>query len=146
MQNNNPFQSFETTRLSERTSAALRHRAERGIHPCGPAPYGFRRDRHAPGELVIHEAEAEVIKLAFELYSATSMLADRAAFTASAIRYRDVQVPKESITPRLVARVLRSPAVAGLVRVPGTDEMVEAAFPAIVGRRRFEHVAEMLGG
>jgi site-specific DNA recombinase len=57
---------FERRQVSERVSANLRARAERGLHNGGSIAFGYRLHPEKSGHLVIHSEEAELIREVFE--------------------------------------------------------------------------------
>jgi site-specific DNA recombinase len=57
---------YEREKIRERTQRGKREKARRGL-VVASFPYGYRLDPAAPGRLVVHEAEAEVVRLIYAL-------------------------------------------------------------------------------
>lgn len=56
---------FERQKLMQRTAGGRRVKAERGIVPGAPWPFGYKGDTTVPGGLRVIEAEAEVVRMLY---------------------------------------------------------------------------------
>src|SRR2546428_5810993 len=56
---------FERQKLMQRTAGGRRVKAERGIVPGAPWPFGYEGDTTVPGGLRVIEAEAEVVQMLY---------------------------------------------------------------------------------
>jgi site-specific DNA recombinase len=57
---------YEREKIRERTQRGKREKARRGLIVAS-YPYGYRPDPEAPGRLVVHEAEGEIVRLIYRL-------------------------------------------------------------------------------
>ena len=89
-----------------------------------PAPYGYR---YSNGELVIVEAEAEVVRRIFELYQAGNSMGDIASSLTNA------SIPtktKAQWSRQTISRILHNPLYAGYLR--WNDKVYKSDMPPIV--------------
>ncbi|MCB0413224.1 MAG: recombinase family protein [Bdellovibrionales bacterium] len=59
---------FERRQVSERVSANMNARAKRGLYNGGTVPFGYQLPPDKPGFLEIDEAQAKVVRKAFEVF------------------------------------------------------------------------------
>lgn len=63
------FAKWENAKRLERCNRGRRRKAESGKFVAGTAPYGYRMDVDAFGGLLIHEPEAETVRMIFSMYA-----------------------------------------------------------------------------
>ena len=116
---------LESEQIGERVKTAMTQKAESGDGPMGsPAPYGYR---YSNGELVIVEAEAEVVRRIFELYQAGNSMGDIASSLTNA------SIPtktKAQWSRQTISRILHNPLYAGYLR--WNDKVYKSDMPPIV--------------
>lgn len=83
--------TFEVEQMGERISDTLLHIGKQGRPTGGSVPYGYvyhpKHDEH-PGTLEIIEAEAEVVRIAFERYLASTITGTAKALNQGGYRTR----------------------------------------------------------
>ena len=169
---------YERAQILERSRRGKRHRAKAGEVSvlCG-APYGYhyiRKTRDAPARYEIDAAEAEIVRLAYDNYTAKGL-----SIGAIARLLREMGLPTRHRVTRwersVVWAILRNPAYKGTAcfnktqvgqrqkvtkpfRLSGRavhgekstgherprDEWIEIPVPAIVGEETFALAAERL--
>jgi hypothetical protein len=111
----------------------------------GKRPFGYRPDLDAPQyrkTLIIDQAEAAIIRQA-----ADDILDKGISLKAIAARLRKDGVPTvtgAAWTPSTLRDVLLKPANAGLTVDPATRELIDAPWPHILGRKRWEDLRDKL--
>jgi site-specific DNA recombinase len=134
-----------------RRVAAGRERHAGKSYQGGKRPYGYRHDPDAPQHrktLIIDQAEAAVIRQA-----ATDILDNGVSLKAITRDLRDRQQRGEpgtgtvmgaAWTPSTLRDVLLKPAGAGLTIDPATREWIDAPWPPILDRDRWEQLRDTL--
>jgi DNA invertase Pin-like site-specific DNA recombinase len=130
---------MESDRISEEWRAVHAHRRERGIAHVPSGLYGYTVEGAAIAG--IDEKRAPAIRLAFELRDGG------AGYGEIAKRLNALDFPPikgDRLSPKTVAKWLRNPHYAGLVRLPG-GELIEAAHEPLVASERWDRVQALHG-
>ena len=143
---------FERRQTAERISHSFLARSKRGLYNGGSLPLGYRIDESKPGYLFIDQAEAEIVKLAFNAFLKQGTLAATAKFLTS----QGVRMPKKvhgggavresQLTIDSLYRLLKNKSYIG-VRVFQSkhgQEEVPAVWEPIIDRETFESVGKIL--
>ena len=107
---------YERAQILERSRRGKRHRAKAGeVSVLGGAPYGYRyvrKTRDAPARYEIDAAEAEVVRLVYDMYTVKGL-----SIGAIARLLREMEPPTRHRTTRwersVVWAMLRNPAYKG---------------------------------
>jgi DNA invertase Pin-like site-specific DNA recombinase/ribosomal protein L34E len=142
------FGQFERELIGERTRDKVAAARKRGKWTGGTVIYGYRLDLEKHGLVIVPE-EAEVVRLAFDLYaqSRSTLAVSERLNVLGHIRQRQGKESGQAIGGRpwdkvSVHRLLRNPLYAGLMRQG--DDLHEAEHEGIIPREVFERVQRML--
>jgi site-specific DNA recombinase len=144
---------YEREKIRERTSRGRREKAQRGLVPAGPRPFGFVRDPQSPGGLAIDPEEASVVRQIFRLLlDGRSVRGIAAHLHASAVRPRHGRWSQST-----VRRILTSELYCGRawynrgvtrdklrVQVRPRAEWIPIDLPAILPRAEFDRAQARL--
>lgn len=125
------YAEWERSVIRERTMSGKVKRAQQGKNPGGAAPYGYVRGER-PGEVIIHEPEAAVVRQIFAEYAAGQGIHQIAAgLNRSGVR------PRRSTRwfPTTVAQMLANPMYTG-VREYGRTTLVPPNLRKSIGKQR----------
>ncbi|HYF94124.1 MAG TPA: recombinase family protein [Symbiobacteriaceae bacterium] len=125
------YAEWERSVIRERTMSGKVKRAQQGKNPGGSAPYGYARgDR--PGEVVVHEQEAAIVRRIFAEYAA-----GRGLHQIAAGLNQTGAKPRRSTRwfPTTIAQMLANPLYLG-VREYGRTTLVPPNLRRTVGKRR----------
>jgi DNA invertase Pin-like site-specific DNA recombinase len=139
------FAEFEREMIAERTRDKIVATRRKGLWTGGPIPLGYTvQDKR----LVLEEYEASMVREAFELFlrhrqvaSVARELNDRQRLTKSQLATSGRRLVR-AWTKDSVARLLRNPVYAGLVRCK--DEVHRGEHEAIVSREDFDRAQALL--
>ncbi|MBK8482438.1 MAG: recombinase family protein [Proteobacteria bacterium] len=144
------FAQFERELISERTRDKIAAARRRGKWTGGPPVLGYRVDTDRRALAVVPD-EAEVVRLAFELYLKTRSIGAVAARLNSLGHTQKrhttkggKQVGGRPWDKNAVHRLLRNPLYAGKVRLK--DELHPGEQPPLVSTDVFERVEKCLAG
>ncbi len=141
------FAELEREQTAERTRAAMKARAARGLWNGGPRPLGY--DPAGNGKLEINPAEAELVRLIFhkylELRSAprlTSWLNDQGHRQKAYVSRRKGKTGGKKFVAATVRRILTSRIYLGEIEHKGA--VYDGQHDAIVDRELFDRVASAI--
>ncbi|MFH1380472.1 MAG: recombinase family protein, partial [bacterium] len=126
------FAQFERELTSERIRDKIHQKAIKGLPNGGCTTFGYyRKDKN----LVIHEENAKIVKMIFDLYISTN----------SSHKIRDILREKKIFnkkgnpyTNSFVQELLRNPVLTGKIRHAG--KLYPAQYPSIISEELFNHV------
>jgi len=154
---------YEREKIRERTGRGRKEKARRGLVVTGPYPYGYRPDPANPGQLVIHDEEAEVVRTAYRW-----LVEDHRSLRSIVIELRRLGIrPRRSSqwAASSVRKLLTSPFYIGQAfynrrekivnaktgrqgtgrRFRPENEWIPISVPAIVTPERFKQAETQLG-
>ena len=114
------FAEMERENIIVQTSAGREQKAREGKWNGGQAPFGYKlvKDEKGDGHLEIDEAEAEVVRLIFKMYTKTTKGSHVIARELNAKGYRKKvrgNGKYEFFAPGTIKNILRNPVYAGLI-------------------------------
>lgn len=114
------FAEMERENIIVQTSAGREQKAREGKWNGGQAPFGYKlvKDEKGDGHLEIDEAEAEVVRLIFKMYTKTTKGSHVIARELNAKGYRKKvrgNGKYEFFAPGTIKNMLRNPVYAGLI-------------------------------
>jgi site-specific DNA recombinase len=130
---------YEREKIKERTLSGKRQKARSGMMPIGAVPYGYRLES---GRLVAEPAEAEAVRLAFDLF-----LREDLGVNGVAARLTALGVPTRGGRPwnrATVRGMLRNPVYAGTFLYRQGGEVIPVPVPALVEPETWTNVQEKL--
>jgi DNA invertase Pin-like site-specific DNA recombinase len=144
---------FERKQTAERISHSFLARAKRGLYNGGSVPLGYEIDKEKQGHLVIHEEEAEIVKMIF----ATFLKEETLVKTAKYLNDKGMTLPRRMrgsggtrasfFRMDQVRKTLRNKAYVG-IRVfsdkEGDKYEVPAVWLPIIDEVTFERVQKLL--
>lgn len=122
--------------LSKEVKKGMQQRAEEGL-PTGAVPFGYRS---SGGSVTIHEAEAEVVKVIFD------MSLNGYGYMKICNYLNDIKSPRKSKSHWRhfdVMRILRNPLYRGLI--VRNDELFPSKVPIIIDPKLFDSLNERRG-
>lgn len=134
---------FEREKIKERTLRGKREKARRGL-VVASYPYGYRPDPAQPGKLLLHDREAEVVRLIYRLCvdegkSIEQIVVElrRLAAPARKSQWGTTQVARILTSDRYTGRVFygQEQVLPGGKRKSGT-EPIAITIPAIIAAER----------
>ncbi|MCQ2085319.1 MAG: recombinase family protein [archaeon] len=124
---------LESEQIGERVKLAMTKKAASGDGPMGsPEPYGYR---YSNGELVIIEAEAEVVRRIYDYY------ADGLSMENIATMLNNEQIPSKKggeWSRQAICKILHNPLYAGYLCWDGNS--YKSKMPAIVSEETYTEI------
>jgi site-specific DNA recombinase len=143
------FAELEREQTAERTKAAMRARAERGLWNGGPPPLGY--DSLNNGHLAINEREADIVRLVYEKFIELRSVPKVAAWlNEHGHRQKKFRSRRKGMTGgkaysfATVRNLIQNPLYIG--KVTHKDDVFDGAHKPIVSKKDFDRAQRILVG
>jgi site-specific DNA recombinase len=148
------FAQYERKQTAERISANWESRAKRGLFNGGTIPMGYDRNPKSKGELVVNEADAQIVRMIFALFlEKESLRKTCVALTAQGIFLRrfinkhGFEKGGKPFSVDTLRSLLTNPAYIGmrLAIIDGEKKLISAVWKPIISPEIFHQVEARLG-
>ena len=148
------FAQYERKQTAERISANWESRAKRGLFNVGTIPMGYDRNPKSKGELVVNEADAQIVRMIFSLFlekeslrkTCVALIA-QGIFLRRFINKHGFEKGGKPFSVDTLRSLLTNPAYIGmrLAVVDGEKKLISAVWKPIISTEIFNQVEARLG-